>query len=281
MSLREMRRVEEVQHMTNDLKAPETDDIKLRLRGRAAHLYDRGEIKSPSIMIEAADRIATLEAALADMTQQRDRQYDENVSLIAKQAATETERDAAMAGAVKIKPLIWDETHEDRGDGSSEHNGGYEADSAFGVYEIGMGFESDIYYWSVQDEVGNEIGNFDDPDIAKAAAQAAHESRVLSALTPDTDRMLALTAAAYEDAATITSRHKRYWEDAAADIRARIPANAIAALSRIEAQAEARGMRICADIYYTRCCADDDGDDVYREMMSSADATEAAAKGGV
>lgn len=29
---------EEVQHMTDDLKAPETDDIKLRLRGRAAHL---------------------------------------------------------------------------------------------------------------------------------------------------------------------------------------------------------------------------------------------------
>ena len=204
--------------MTDDLKAPEriwaTEDAKNFGEDR---FHTTRPMKGLTEYVRA-DLHATLEAALADMTQQRD---------------------AAMAGAVKIKPLIWDETHEDRGDGSSEHNGGYEADSAFGVYEIGMGFGSDSYYWSVQDGSGNEIGSFDDPDNAKAAAQAHYNARILSALTPDPST-----------------------------------------LSRIEAQAEARGMRICADIYYTRCCADDDGDDVYREMMSSADATEAAAKGG-
>ena len=251
-----------------------TDDLKARLDALhvwpqavadayAAELTPRQIDKLYAVgkvATEAADRIATLEAALINMTQQRD---------------------AVMVGAVKVRELVWVETHDDRGDGSSEHNGGYEADSAFGVYEIGMGFGSDSYYWSAQDEAGNEIGNFDDPDLAKAAAQADYEACARSIWQPDPDRLPALTAAAYEDAATITSRHKRYWEDAAADIRARIPADALAARSRIEAQAEARGMRICAEIYYTRCCADDDGDDVYRKMMASADATEAAAKGGV
>lgn len=82
--------------------------------------------------------------------------------------------------AVTIKPLVWEETHDDRGDGSSEHNGCYEASTALGVYEIGMGFGSDAYYWSVCDPNYNEIGSFEGPSYAQAAAEADHAARILS-----------------------------------------------------------------------------------------------------
>ena len=82
--------------------------------------------------------------------------------------------------AVRVKPLVWEETHDDRGDGSSEHNGCYEASTALGVYEIGMGFGSDAYYWSVCDPNYNEIGSFEDPSYAQAAAEADHAARILS-----------------------------------------------------------------------------------------------------
>lgn len=83
---------------------------------------------------------------------------------------------------VKVKPLVWVETHEDRGDGTSEHNGGYEAESAFGVYEICMGFGSDCYYFSALDPNLNEIVSVEDLEDAKAAAQADYAARILSAL---------------------------------------------------------------------------------------------------
>ena len=84
----------------------------------------------------------------------------------------------------KVKPLAWDETHDDRGDGTSEHNGGYVAVSPLGDYEIGMGFGSDCYYWSATDPMLNEIGSFEDPNYAKSAAQADYEARILAALEP-------------------------------------------------------------------------------------------------
>lgn len=83
---------------------------------------------------------------------------------------------------IEVKPLEWVDTEDDRGDGTSEHNGGYAADSPLGVYEIGMGFGSDCYYWSVSDSMLNEIGSFEDPIYAKAAAQADYTARILAAL---------------------------------------------------------------------------------------------------
>ena len=222
--------------MTDDLKCAECD-----CDGNAENCT---WIKSGSSGDEAADRIATLEAALADMTQQRD---------------------AAMAGAVKVKPLVF----------SPWRSGGC----------MGCPQPFQFFITQMQDQNGDFLCHWDSStyktlDEAKAHAQACY-------LPPDPDRLLALTAAAYEDAAAVIEDNMRHAKElgreiwAIPDLRTRTTANALAALSRIEARAEARGMRICADIYYTRCCADDDGDDVYREMTASADATEAAAKGGV
>ena len=186
--------------MTDDLKAPER--IGLIADGLGKFALAHREETDAAVHYVRADRIATLEAALADMTQQRD---------------------AAMAGAVRVKPLVF-----------SPWSGG-------GCMGSPQPFQ--FFITQMQDQNGDFLCHWDSStyktlDEAKAHAQACY-------LPPDPDRLLALTAAA------------------------------------AESQAEARGMRICADIYYTRCCADDDGDDVYREMTASADATEAAAKGGV
>lgn len=43
------------------------DDLVKRLRGRARFCYDRGEIKSPGIMMEAADAIEALQARVAEL----------------------------------------------------------------------------------------------------------------------------------------------------------------------------------------------------------------------
>jgi len=215
-----------------------------------------------------AYRITTLEAALADMTRQRD---------------------AAMAGAVRFKPLVW-----------VKHPSVdiWRADTAFGTYKVfGLGPTPSWDFDSFSDLNDKTSKSAESVTAAKAAAEADHKARILSALTPDPDRMLSLTAAAepvcylptktvewldtYDGSACakMTAVHNRPIKTDGGVPVYRIPANALAALSRIEAQAEARGMRICADIYYTRCCTVIDGDDVYREMMETADATEAAAKG--
>ena len=157
-----------------------------------------------------ADRITALEAAIADMTQQRD---------------------AAMAGAVKVKPLVW-----------VKHPSVdiWRADTAFGTYKVfGLGPTPSWDFDSFSDLNDKTSKSAESVTAAKAAAQADYNSRILSALTPDADRMLALIVAA-------------------------------------EAQAEARGMRKAAELSQLN------GDWVGRgEILALADATEAAAKGGV
>ena len=105
--------------------------------------------------------------------------------------------------AVRVKPLVWEETHDDRGDGSSEHNGCYEASTALGVYEIGMGFGSDAYYWSVCDPNYNEIGSFEDPSYAQAAAEADHAARILSQI--EAESVAQVRAEALEEAAKLAT----------------------------------------------------------------------------
>ena len=162
-------------------------------------------VNEPPLVYVRADRIATLEAALADMTQQRD---------------------AAMAGAVKVKPLVF-----------SPWSGG-------GCMGSPQPFQ--FFITQMQDQNGDFLCHWDSStyktlDEAKAHAQACY-------LPPDPDRLLALTAAA-------------------------------------EAQAEARGMRKAGEV------ADKfDGygipavfwpHEISRTILALADATEAAAKGGV
>jgi len=83
-----------------------------------------------------------------------------------------------------VKPLEWSEIETDRGDGSHEPTGDYEAETPFTVYSVNMGFASDSYIWDVYTGEADHIGCYDDPDTAKAAAQADYARRIRSALEP-------------------------------------------------------------------------------------------------
>lgn len=96
--------------MTDDLKAPERiwawEQIERGIPSGAGDWMTHQT--GGTVEYVRADRIATLEAALADMAQQRDRQYDMNTHLIVKLTKAEAERDAAMAGAVKVRKTVMD-----------------------------------------------------------------------------------------------------------------------------------------------------------------------------
>lgn len=68
----------------------------------------------------------------------------------------------------------------------------------------------------------------------------AGDPAVLAAL-PEVQALIAAAAERVERAAQIVARHKRYWEEVADEIRNLTPADATAALARIEREAEARG----------------------------------------
>ena len=85
---------------------------------------------------------------------------------------------------VSVKPLEWDEITEQRSaeEPIHEHTGDYEAITPIGNYYIEMYFGSDSYGWEVRLDSVGKVADCDDPDTAKAAAQADHESRILAAL---------------------------------------------------------------------------------------------------
>jgi hypothetical protein len=83
---------------------------------------------------------------------------------------------------VKIKPLDWTALEEDRGDGSADFTGDWEAATPFTVYSVNMGFASDSYIWDVYTGEADHVGCYDDPDTAKAAAQSDYERRIMSAI---------------------------------------------------------------------------------------------------
>lgn len=82
----------------------------------------------------------------------------------------------------EIKPLAWEETYCERGDGHSEVSG-WEAENGFGAwYAIEQYFGSDSYGW--QAKFDHEIiGDSDDPAKAKSIAQAHYEARIRAALS--------------------------------------------------------------------------------------------------
>lgn len=95
--------------------------------------------------------------------------------------------EAALPSGVRVAKLEWREIYQRRSDEDPrlEWTGGYETWTPFGIWEIGMGFGSDAYYWSVSDQSGDDIGSdFTSAEDAKAAAQADYERRILSALSP-------------------------------------------------------------------------------------------------
>jgi hypothetical protein len=88
-----------------------------------------------------------------------------------------------MNETVKVKALEWEEVTAARSDEdpTREHTGDYEADTAFGPYCIEQYFGSDSYGWQVTFDF-SIIADKDDPEAAKAAAQADFNRRILSAL---------------------------------------------------------------------------------------------------
>ena len=139
----------------------------------------------------------SVNAVSVQITALRNELYQDGKSRAEK---AEAERDAAMAGAVRVRPLVWAEVCERRSDEDprEEHTGGYEADCGFGAYVIDIGFGSDCYYWSVMSPDQFDIGSdFDNPEAAKAAAQADYDARILAAIQPDPEARQADLAKAW------------------------------------------------------------------------------------
>lgn len=82
---------------------------------------------------------------------------------------------------VRVKPLEWDETFQDRGDGSSELSGWEAETPGFSVFYT-VEIEVSGFALRRQDLNVTELGTFTDPDEAKAAAQADFDQRIRSAL---------------------------------------------------------------------------------------------------
>ena len=84
------------------------------------------------------------------------------------------ERDAALAGAVKVKPLVWFEVEKSR------YGGKYTADGYTIRYIEGL--------WLL-DFAGQSkaIWRFPTIEAAKAAAQTDYDARILAAIQPDPD----------------------------------------------------------------------------------------------
>lgn len=79
----------------------------------------------------------------------------------------------------KVRALDWEETSEERGDGSVETLG-WEADDGNGDwYTVEQYFGSDSYGWRVK-FIHDFVADCDDPDTAKARAQEHFEARSAS-----------------------------------------------------------------------------------------------------
>lgn len=105
--------------------------------------------------------------------------------LTAALAQSRAETQAALAGRVKVKPLVW-ECLSSKFDGGREHFG-------TGVFGHWYGVKREKNRsWRVAHHIGNsvvEVGHFESLEAAKAAAQADYEARILAAIQPDTSKM--------------------------------------------------------------------------------------------
>jgi hypothetical protein len=90
---------------------------------------------------------------------------------------------AAAPPAPVVKGLEWVEVSFARSDEDPrrEPSGDYEAGTPFGFYYIEQYFGTDSYGWKVTFD-SLPVADKDDPDAAKASAQADYEARVRSAL---------------------------------------------------------------------------------------------------
>lgn len=107
--------------------------------------------------------------------------WDERVGGIFRVRATPP---AAVPDGWVMRDLVWEEIREKRSnEDPNTEVVGWEAATAFdSYYLIEQYFGTDSYGWHVTHSCAS-VGDYDDPDLAKAAAQADYERRILSALS--------------------------------------------------------------------------------------------------
>lgn len=139
----------------------------------------------------------------------------------------EAHESALVAGVVKVKPLEWE--------------------------------AGDCDGWFAVDRIAGYVPHFT-TEGGIASYEAARAARILSAIEPDLARLNALIAAAYEDAAQ--RAEDRGAATTADAIRARVPADAQAALDRMKREAvkEALSDFEKADWFWRELDPDDCGD---------------------
>lgn len=130
---------------------------------------DSGPLFSPDdgpIYADIAERV------IADLAESRAYALALEQELRDRAEKAETERDAAMEVAVKVKPLVWFEVEKSR------YGGKYTADGYTIRYIEGL--------WLL-DFAGQSkaIWRFPTIEAAKSAAQADYEARILAAIQPD------------------------------------------------------------------------------------------------
>jgi hypothetical protein len=118
-----------------------------------------------------------VDAALREWSKPNDRREGRDIMRAAISAAL------AVSPKPRVRKLEWEEVTTARiaEDPTLEPTGDYEALSPVGIYYVQMYFGTDSYGWNVMLDY-NDVADKDDPEDAKAAAQADYERRVLSAL---------------------------------------------------------------------------------------------------
>ena len=121
------------------------------------------------------------EAEVARLTAERDAAQSDAEAWARKCAAADEMLDAALAGAVKVKPLVW----------AAHSRGVLTARTAFGTgYSVA---DSQWNYGPTMVWFHAERGD----EAAKAAAQADYDARILAAIQPDPDARQADLAKAW------------------------------------------------------------------------------------
>ena len=111
---------------------------------------------------------------------------DEKHEALIKVLKAKDKRIEQLEFAPIIKPLVWEETLADRGDGTSEHDGGYESVTPFGVYVIHFDYFKGMWVAYGLDG-GSLAAPVDSPSTAKSIAEADYETRIRAALKGNKD----------------------------------------------------------------------------------------------
>jgi len=169
-------------------RVPELEDAVIALTARVAEMREAlGDMvdlfSADNILRKGTHLNATLQLARIALAKPGYNEYGGLVTWCDNCDAhgPSSEADAAQIIAAwntrpapKVKPMEW---HHD-----TDEPEDFSALSAVGWYCIESTHGNDNYRWTVSVVGGELVGVYDDPDIAKAAAQADYSARILAAL---------------------------------------------------------------------------------------------------